>query len=211
MSILPLSNLRVSSGAFMFLRTICLRVAVPSAMFNLLYKKRQWVLASSWLKLRRTHRNCHLSTSMVMKSGKGRTHPYSPSEIFTRRLEVYGMSFEAASSAGNRGADHGLDRFRLARRFGRVKLENWSALGRFFGLVDVNLIDASYEPRAEPRPPCVRSKDLPNKFSGFRRPQLDRPHLLSTPSNGDGCPAGSTEVAHPVDFAEGADRSEERR
>ena len=38
MSILPLSNLRVSSGDFRFLRTPCLRIAVPSAISNLLYK-----------------------------------------------------------------------------------------------------------------------------------------------------------------------------
>src|SRR5207245_8186143 len=38
-SILPLSNLRVSSGDLKFLRTTVLRVAVPSAMFNLLTYK----------------------------------------------------------------------------------------------------------------------------------------------------------------------------
>src|SRR5438067_13138190 len=44
-----------------------------------------------------------------------------------------------------------------------------------------------------------------NKFRCFRRPQLDRGHFFFPPSSGDGCAADSTEVAHPVDFAEGAD------
>ena len=47
---------------------------------------------------RQTHRNCHLSTSIVMKSGKGRTQPYCPVAIFTRRFDVYGMPLDTPCS-----------------------------------------------------------------------------------------------------------------
>src|SRR2546430_2148207 len=91
--------------------------------------------------------------------------------------------------------------------FRRVELENRSAHGRFYRVVDVDLVDISNEPQSKPGSPSVRSKDVANELGGFGWPQLDGSHLFSPPSGGDGCAPGSPQVAHPVDLAEGADQA----
>jgi hypothetical protein len=87
-----------------------------------------------------------------------------------------------------------------------IELENRSAFGCLFRVIDIDLVDVSNEPRAEPRPPRVRGNHAADECSGVLRPQFDRSHFLNAQSNTDGCMTGSPQVAHPVDFAEGADQ-----
>src|SRR5438309_8567554 len=86
-----------------------------------------------------------------------------------------------------------------------MELENRSAHGGFDWVIDINLVDSSNEPRAEPGPPCVRSEDIANERGRLGRPQLDGGDLLFLASDGDGGAAGGAQVAHPVDLAEGTD------
>jgi hypothetical protein len=86
----------------------------------------------------------------------------------------------------------------------RVAFENRSALCRFYRVVEIDLIEMSYDPRADPRPLDARTQDVSKEFYGFRGPQLDRSHRFFPSSRGDRGVAGSTHIAHPVDVAEGA-------
>jgi hypothetical protein len=47
---------------------------------------------------KRIYCNRHFSTSIVMKSGNGRTQPYCVGVSFTRRFEVYLMPFDSPCS-----------------------------------------------------------------------------------------------------------------
>jgi Helix-turn-helix domain len=74
----------------------------------------------------------------------------------------------------------------------RVELENGSALGRFFWMVNIDLVEMSYDPRTDPCLLHTRAKNVTIECHGFRVPQLDRGHLFCPPSHGDGGVAGDT-------------------
>jgi hypothetical protein len=51
-----------------------------------------------------------------------------------------------------------------------MEFENWSASSRFFWVVEINLINVTHNPRADPCPLDARAQNVPKERSGFCRP-----------------------------------------
>lgn len=95
---------------------------------------------------------------------------------------------------------------RLYGAVNREELKHWAAFDRCLWVVEIDLINMTNDPRAKPRQSRLRRKDIADECGGFRWAELDGGDFFGPPTSGDGGAAGGTQIARPVDLAEGADQ-----